>query len=107
MTAIEKGTPLSELRPPKQNGSLWIKNLTVGIALIVIALGWWMAGPSHGGISSFIAFVLFGVGAAWIVRGVLNRKYQSQNQPPAPKDMTESVISPGVSTAEPLQQANE
>jgi hypothetical protein len=84
MTAIDKGIPISELRPPKppkQNGALWIKNITLGIALLIIGIGWWMAGPSHGGVYSFIAFVLFGVGVAWIVRGVLNRKYKPQSQP--------------------------
>ncbi|MHC4457487.1 MAG: hypothetical protein ACYS0I_10425, partial [Planctomycetota bacterium] len=35
MAAIEKGTPLSELRPPKPKGPLWIRSLTAGIALLV------------------------------------------------------------------------
>ena len=98
LAAIEKGTPLSELRPPKQNGAMWIKNITLGIALLIIGVGWWMAGPSHGGVSSFIAFVLFGVGVAWIVRGVLNRKYHSQSQPPA-KDLAGQDKGPAIVSA--------
>ncbi|HUU19782.1 MAG TPA: hypothetical protein VMW72_21710 [Sedimentisphaerales bacterium] len=80
MEAIEKGTPLSELKPPKQNGMLWIKNITIGVALIIIGLGCLWAGPGHGRMSAFIAFVLFGVGVAWVIRGWLNRKYQPQSQ---------------------------
>ena len=83
MEAIEKGTPLSELKPPKQNGKLWIKNVTIGVALIIIGLGAWWTGPGHGGMSAFIALIIFGVGVAWLVRGLLYRKGQSQSQPSA------------------------
>ncbi|MHC4681693.1 MAG: hypothetical protein ACYTEK_23725 [Planctomycetota bacterium] len=76
MAAIEKGTPLSELRPPKPNGALWIKNLTIGIALLIIGLGWSIMMGRH---AMFAAFILIGVGIAWIIRGVLNRKYQAQS----------------------------
>jgi len=38
MAAIEKGTPLSELRPLKPKGLLWIRSLTAGIAFLVISL---------------------------------------------------------------------
>jgi hypothetical protein len=79
MAAIEKGTPLSELRPPKQNGALWIRNLTIGIALLIIGLGWIFL-AAHSAASILIALILIGVGIAWIVRGVLNRKYQLQTQ---------------------------
>jgi hypothetical protein len=83
MEAIEKGTPLSELKPPIQNGKLWIKNVTIGVALIIIGLGAWWTGPGHGGMTAFIALVLFGVGVAWLVRGLLYRKRQPQSQPSA------------------------
>lgn len=83
MEAIEKGTPLSELKPPKQNGALWIKNITIGVALIIIGFGAWWTGPGHGGMTAFIALVLFGVGVAWLVRGLLYRKRQPQSQPSA------------------------
>ncbi len=79
MAAIEKGTPLSELRPPKQNGALWIRNLTIGIALLIIGLGWIFL-AAHSAASTLIALILIGVGIAWIVRGVLNRKYTMQTQ---------------------------
>ena len=82
MAAIEKGTPLSELRPPKQkqNGALWIRSLTFGIALIIIGLAFLVAGPGGDSIALFIAFVLCGVGLAWLIRGLLYRKYQPQGQ---------------------------
>ena len=106
LAAIEKGTPLSELRPPKppkENGAMWIKNITLGIALLIIGAGWLVAGPSHGGVSRFIAFVLFGVGIAWIVRGALNRKYKVQSQPPA-EGLAEQEKAPAtVSAAEGLE----
>lgn len=101
MAAIEKGTPLSELRPPKQNGRLWIKNLTIGIALLVIGLGFFLVAP-RGGPSPAIALVLIGVGAAWIVRGVLNRKYQPQSQPSEEDTAGENKNPVGLSTSEPL-----
>ena len=103
MTAIEKGTPLSELRPPKQNGALWIKNLTVGIALIIIGLGIGLSGQ-WGGI---IGLVLFAIGVAWVVRAWLNRKYQPQNQPLAKSNAAENKDTPGISTPETLQPTNE
>ncbi|UCC98795.1 MAG: hypothetical protein JSW66_02655 [Phycisphaerales bacterium] len=77
MAAIEKGTPLSELRPPKPNGALWIKNLTIGIALLIIGLGWSLMVPIGRG-SQFIALILVGVGLAWIIRGLLNRRHQAR-----------------------------
>ena len=101
MAAIEKGTPLSELRPPKQNGRLWIKNLTIGIALLIIGTGFVLVAP-HGGPSRIIALVLIGVGAAWIIRGMLNRKYQPLSQPSA-EDATEENKNPvSVSASESL-----
>jgi len=103
LAAIEKGTPLSELRPPKQNGTLWIKNLTVGIALIIIGLGVGLSGRGGG----IIALVLFAIGVAWVVRAWLNRKYQLQSQPLAKSNAAENKNAPGISTSETLQQSNE
>ena len=108
MTAIEKGTPLSELKPPKQNGALWIKNITVGIALLIIGLALVLVGPRRiGGPGAFIAFVLCGVGIAWMIRGLLYRKYQPQNQPLAKSNAAENRNTTGVSTPETLQPTNE
>ena len=107
MEAIEKGTPLSELKPPKQNGKLWIKNVTIGVALIIIGLGAWWTGPGHGAMSAFIALIIFGVGVAWLVRGLLYRKYQVQSQPLAKSNTAENRNTTGVSTPETLQPTNE
>ncbi len=80
MAAIEKGTPLSELWPAKHNGTLWIRNLTVGIALFVIGVGCLMGLMGNDEVVMVIALILIGVGVAWIIRGVLNRKYGVQNR---------------------------
>jgi len=98
MTAIEKGTPLSELRPPKPNGALWVKNLTVGIALLVIGLGWGIIVPG-GHEVMLVALILTGIGIAWIVRGLLNRKYQSPSQP-----LAQSKNCAGISASEISRQ---
>ncbi len=109
MTAIEKGTPLSELKPPKQNGALWIRNLTFGIALLIIGLALMVVGTRviGGPGGSFIAFVFFGVGVAWLIRGLLYRKYQLQSQSSDKSDTAENKNAPGASTSETLQQSNE
>ena len=108
MTAIEKGTPLSELKPPKQNGSLWIRNLTLGIALIIIGLPLILVGArTIGGGGAFIAFVFLGVGVGWLIRGLLYRKYQLQSQSSDKSNTAENKNAPGVSTSETLQPTNE
>ncbi len=107
LAAIEKGTPLSELKPPKKqlNGSLWIRTLTFGIALMIIGLSLILAvGPRRmGGASTLLAFVLFGVGIAWLIRGLLYRKYQLQSQSSNRRDTAENRNAPGVSTTEAVQ----
>jgi sterol desaturase/sphingolipid hydroxylase (fatty acid hydroxylase superfamily) len=82
LAAIEKGTPLSELRPFKEklNATFWIKNFTFGIAMMIIGFSWWWAGPGYGYQKSFIAFVLLGVGVTWVIRGLLYRKYQMRSK---------------------------
>lgn len=105
MAAIEKGTPLSELKPPKQNGTLWIKNITIGIALIIIGLGLGLSGHRREG--ALIALVLLAIGVAWVVRAWLNRKYQPQSQPLAKSNAAENRKPPAVSTPETLQPTNE
>ena len=109
MTAIEKGTPLSELRPPKQNGALWIRKLTLGIALMIIGLSLLLVvGPRKmGGASTLFAFVFFAIGVAWMIRGLLYRKYQLQSQSSDKSDTAENKNAPGVSTPETLQPTNE
>jgi len=107
MAAIEKGTPLSELRPPKPKlaGPLWIKCLTTGIVLLAIALGFAFAGPDN--LVLFVAFVLGGVGTASIVRALLYRKYQPQIQPSDKNNRAESKNAAGASTPESSQSTNE
>ncbi len=109
MAAIEKGTPLSELRPPKQNGALWIRKLTLGIALMIIGLSLLLVvGPrKRGGASTLFAFVFFAIGVAWMIRGLLYRKYQLQSQSSDKSNTAENKNAPGVSTPETLQQSNE
>jgi len=108
MTAIEKGTPLSELKPPKQNGALWIKNITVGIALLIIGFALVLVVPGRiGAPGSFIAFILCGVGIAWMIRGLLYRKYQPQSQPLAKSNAVENRNTPGVSAPETVQPTDE
>ncbi len=109
MAAIEKGTPLSELRPPKQNGALWIRKLTLGIALMIIGLSLLLVvGPRRmGGASTLFAFVFFAIGVAWMIRGLLYRKYQLQSQSSDKSDTAENKNAPGASTPETLQPTNE
>jgi hypothetical protein len=96
MTAIEKGIPLSDLKPPKppkQTGPLWIKNLTAGITLLIISAGLisfrfvcreTMTLPGELWGWFVVALVLFAIGVSRLIRGLLQRKTekaQSQIQP--------------------------
>jgi predicted lysophospholipase L1 biosynthesis ABC-type transport system permease subunit len=90
MAAIEKGTPLSELRPvselrlaKQQKKEVdWIKSLTTGIALLLIGLGLIIIvvftnkcifGDNRVGL--FIAVIFLAVGISKVLRGILKRKY--------------------------------
>ncbi len=87
MAAIEKGTPLSELRPvepAKQAGPLWIKNLTAGIAMIIVGIGLacmplsgYLIGPPPF-VYFVIAVILFAIGISHLVRGLLQHKTEQQ-----------------------------
>ena len=111
MEALEKGTPLSELRSvePKPVGPIWVKYLSSGILIFAIGLAFIVAGPGWGqrGPGMFVAVILFGVGLAWLIRGFLYRKYQSQSQSPAKSNATENKNAPGVSASESLHPTNE
>jgi hypothetical protein len=88
MAAIEKGTPLSELRPVKQpvtqKGADWIRSLTLGIAFLLMGIGMAIIPLISPGYSSsdkdarlglFIASVIFlAMGAAGVLSGILKRK---------------------------------
>ena len=95
LAAIEKGTPLSELSPPKPKGPLWIKNLTTGIAFLIIAAGFVCIPlifnhethfPQAGFGHFIVATVFFAIGASSVVRGLLQRKYPPQEPPSAQGD---------------------
>ena len=101
MAAIEKGIPLSELRPlrQKQNGPAWIRKITAGLVLIVIGLAFIVAGPMVGVAHRlFVGLVLCDIGIASVVRGVLQRKYEPQSQPQAISNAGQDKTLDGVST---------
>jgi hypothetical protein len=96
MAAIEKGMPLSELRPvkkPAPAGPLWIKNLTAGIAFLVIAgaiillrLFYVLRLAGRAGFGDtifflFVAAIFLALGISHLLRGILQRKTLSQTQP--------------------------
>jgi len=89
LAAIEKGTSLAKLNPVKPTGPLWIKNLTAGIALLIIAVGLVCIQLARGYyFESFgfylLALILFALGIARLICGLLQRKtekLQTQIQP--------------------------
>lgn len=95
MTAIEKGTPLSEIMPPKPKpaGPAWIKFVSSGIMLVIIGLGFIFLDPMNKSHSGFT--VLCGIGAGLVVRGLLHRKYylkeQASNGNNTPKENKKST----------------
>jgi len=96
MAAIEKGTPLSDLRPAKPTGPLWIKSLTVGIALLVISLPFLymflepLIHGDHTHEGRLLPFaIFFAIGIAFFIRGLLQRKTQQQIQPSDQSDAGE------------------
>ena len=90
MAAIEKGIPLPELKVAKPAGPAWIKNLTAGITLLIIAGGIicvklighhesclfddWDSARS----SIIIVIILFAFGISRLVRGLLQRNAEKQ-----------------------------
>lgn len=113
LAAIEKGTPLSDLvsiKPAKPIGPLWIKNLTAGIALLVIATGlvgiqFLVGGYDYGESRIFllIAVVLFALGVSRILRGVLQRRVEKEISPQIQPSQQNTS---GVSTSQTPQQTN-
>jgi len=82
MAAIEKGIPISELLPPKPQlpGPGWIRYVSLGIALVIMSLGFLLVPFGIVSSGTIVAFVLLGVGAGWLVRGLLHRKYHLKDQ---------------------------
>ena len=111
MIALEKGTPLSELRSvkPKPVGPIWVKHLSSGVLMLAIGLAVIVAGPRMGPGSPmlFVGLILCGVGIASLIRGLLYRKYQSKSQLSANSNNAENRNAPTVSTPETLQPTNE
>ena len=88
MAAIEKGVSLSEIIPPKPQlvGPAWIRSVSTAVAMTIIGLGVIWSKGFAGNPEVIVGFVVLGVGAGWLVRGLLHRKYdlkseQSQNTP--------------------------
>ena len=92
MAAIEKGADLSQLdfsEKPKKAGPLWIKNLTAGITLLIIAAGiiCLRLARIHGGGGGYnqtigyfsVALVFFAIGISRVIRSLLQRKVLKQN----------------------------
>jgi len=111
LAAIEKGTPLSDLKPPKAQpvGPTWIRYLTGGIAIFFIGLAFMSAGRGIWGMGNagpwtFVAFILCGVGLAWVVRGLLYRKYQEKTPLSANGSTTEYKNPVSTSAPEISQQ---
>lgn len=88
LAAIEKGTPLSELMPPKQKGPNWIINLSAGIGLSLMGLGLLVvilvATKCHieedSGIALFVALVFLSVGITRLIRGIIQRKAEKADK---------------------------
>ena len=88
LAAIEKGLPLTEIKPPEHTGPQWIKNLTSGIVLLITTVGLaiTMVIAHMGGADMtesrmlacfFICVILFAVGVSLIIRSILLRKSQT------------------------------
>ena len=90
MAAIEKGIPLSELVPPKPKpvGPLWIKYLSLGVGVLIMTIPLLVRrSNTH---ETVIPYVLLGLAAIWMTRGLLYRKYylgaKSANQNNVPRN---------------------
>jgi len=111
LAAIEKGTPLSDLKrtKPEPVGPVWIKYLTGGITIIFIGLAFMFGGAvwDRGGVGPFVAFILCGIGIAWLVRGLLCRKYEIQSRLSANNNTAEYTNPISASAPEISQQPGE
>jgi len=98
LAAIEKGIPPSKLKSSefKPTGPLWIKHISHGIIVIAVACAFafgFERFPFHIHRNSpafFVAAILFGVGIALIIRGLLYRKYQPTIQSEDKSNSTEN-----------------
>ena len=81
MAAIEKGTPLSDPKPAKNKGPAWIRNLTAGIALLIIAIGFaYMVRKTQSDTGAALAgFIFCGLRVCFLIRRLLLRKANQSN----------------------------
>ncbi len=102
MAAIEKGTPLSELRniSPRAVGPIWVKHLSGGVVILAIGLAFLAVQPWMGHPTTFVGIILCGLGIASLIRGLLYRKYQPQSQPLAKSNAAKNKNTLGVSASE-------
>ncbi len=91
MAAIEKGLPFSNIKPPKHLGSAWIKNLTAGIAMLIIAAGLAYfiyivrrCDYDHSLGHFLIVVIFFAFGIARVIRGLLQRNAEKKIPVPTP-----------------------
>ena len=88
IAAIEKGIPPQQiLKTVAPAGPRWIKSLTRGIAILLIAVILFTSGLVNGDFCfvfpfgstrSFIALILLAIGLGLVIRGLLLRKAESQ-----------------------------
>ena len=90
MAAIEKGTPLSELRPVKKHtGPAWIRAYTSGIAMLIIAVGLTFVillmlntgAPRQLMILLLIPVLFLGNGLGALIRGRMLKKIPQETPP--------------------------
>jgi hypothetical protein len=107
LAAIEKGIPLSELKPPKPQpaGPSWIRYISVGIALVVVALVVLLF--KHWGPAEIVIAVLMGTGVAWTIRGLLHRKYELKSQQVDQNGTVLAETPPAVPAGGNSQQSND
>jgi hypothetical protein len=88
MAAIEKGTPLSELRPLAKKGADWIKSISMGIAFSLMGIGIMIVASisaakkypdKDAGFGLFVvSVVLLAIGAAGVLSGILKRRSEKE-----------------------------
>ena len=87
MAAIEKGTPLSELRPAEPTRPNWIRSISIGVALLIVSLPFLfmfleplIRRDYVNQQGMFLFAILFAIGLAFFIRGMLLRKAGRQMQ---------------------------
>ena len=97
LAAIEKGIPPSKLKAPeaKSAGLSWAKHISSGIIVLAVAAAFALSFEElsyvDNGPGIFVAIILFGVGIALIVRGLLYRKYSAYNRQIEPPNKNNEV----------------